>query len=57
MLLFSLGAVLFGAVIVLFVLNDYRLHREEYDWQEIAIFLFLAAGGICSAVAGAGVLL
>lgn len=57
MTLFAIGAVLFGAVIVLFVLNDFRLHGREYDWQEVVLFVVLAAGGICSAASGAGVLL
>lgn len=57
MTLLALGAVLFGAAILLFVLNDYRIHRKEYDWQEVCLFLAIGAGGVCSATSGLRVLL
>ena len=57
MTIFASGAVLFGAAILYFVLNDYRLHRKEYDGRDIALFTAIAAGGICSAASGLAVLL
>ncbi len=53
----SLGAVLFGAVILLILLNDWRLHRKEYDKMESVLFMAIGAGAICSAASGLAVLL
>lgn len=51
------GAVLFGAVILLILLNDWRLHRKEYDKMESVLFMAIGAGAICSAASGLAVLL
>lgn len=53
----ALGASLFGAAILLFVLNDYRLHRRDYDWREVLLFLAIGAGGVCSLATGLKVML
>lgn len=54
---FAFGATLFGAVILLVLLNDWRLHRREYDRMESVLFIAIGAGSVCSLAAGLKVLL
>lgn len=53
----ALGAVLFGAVILLVLFNDWRLHRREYDRMESVLFIAIGAGSVCSLAAGLRVLI
>ena len=57
MTLIALGAVLFGAVILIVLFNDWRLHRREYDRMESVLFIAIGAGAVCSLAAGLKVLL
>lgn len=57
MLFLASGAVLFGAVILLILLNDWRLHRKEYDKMESVLFIAIGSGAVCSLAAGLKVLL
>lgn len=57
MSILAFGAVLFGAVILLILFNDWRLHRKEYDKMESVLFMAIGAGAICSAASGLAVLL
>lgn len=57
MSILAIGAVLFGAVILAVLLNDWRLHRKEYDKMESVLFMAIGAGAICSAASGLAVLL
>lgn len=56
-ILFGIGAAVFGAVILIILLNDWRLHRKEYDKMESVLFMAIGAGAICSAASGLAVLL
>jgi hypothetical protein len=57
MTILALGAVLFGAVVLLVLLNDWRLHRREYDRMESVLFIAIGSGAVCSLAAGLKVLL
>ena len=57
MTILSIGAVLFGAVILLVLFNDWRLHRREYDKMESVLFIAIGAGAVCSLAAGLKVML
>jgi hypothetical protein len=57
MSILAIVAVLFGAAILLFVLNDYRIHHEEYDLRAVTWFSLAGTGAICSMASGLKVLL
>lgn len=57
MTVLACGAVLFGAVILLVLLNDWRLHRREYDTFASVLFIAAGAGSVCSLAAGLKVLI
>ena len=56
-ILFGIGASVFGAVILLILLNDWRLHRKEYDTFSAVLFIAAGAGAVCSLASGLKVLL
>lgn len=57
MTVLALGAVLFGAVILLVLFNDRRLHRREYDKMESVLFIAIGFGAVCSLATGLKVML
>lgn len=57
MSILAIGAVLFGAVILLVLFNDWRLHRREYDTFTSVMFIAIGVGAVCSLAAGLKVLI
>ena len=57
MALLAIGAVLFGAVPFLVLLNDWRLHRKEHDKSTSITLIAAGTGAVCSLASGLAVLL